>query len=85
MYISVDVDVTAVESAPATVTPARDGLRPDTVCEVISRIAPHFQLVGADVVEVAPSLAADTNWPNEVTCLTAATYLNTILQSMSDN
>jgi len=85
LYISVDVDVTAVESAPATGTPARDGLSPDTVCELISSIAPRFQLVGADVVEVAPSLAADPDWPNEVTCQTAASYLNAILQSMPGN
>lgn len=81
LYVSVDVDVTAVEAAPATGTPARQGLSPETVCELISSVARQFHLVGADIVEVAPPLATNNDWSCEPTCLTATTYLTTILQS----
>ena len=82
LYISVDVDVTAIEAAPATGTPARQGLSPETVCELISSVARRFHLVGADIVEVAPPLATNGDWSCEPTCLTAVTYLITILRTV---
>ena len=52
-----------------------DGLEPDWVSEVTRRVAEHFPLVGADLVEVAPLLAAEDSNEYHVTLKTAVQYL----------
>jgi arginase family enzyme len=59
VYLSNDIDGTDAEDADATGTPESGGLRVSFVRELISRLADHTRLVGADLVEVAPLLGRD--------------------------
>jgi agmatinase len=58
VYLSLDVDVVDPGFAPATGTPEPFGLSPETVRDLITRIAPRS--VGFDVVEVADGDAGET-------------------------
>ena len=75
LYVSNDIDGTDPKRVPATGTPEPDGLEPDWVSEVTRRVAEHFPLVGADLVEVAPLLAAEDSNEYQVTLKTAVQYL----------
>ncbi|MGB0646674.1 MAG: arginase family protein [Bradymonadia bacterium] len=56
LYISNDIDGVDPFWASATGTPEPDGLHPEWVSELTRRVAEVFPLVGADLVEVAPTL-----------------------------
>lgn len=56
IYLSNDIDGTDAAEADATGTPEPQGLRASFVRELITRLAQHTRLVGADLVEVAPLL-----------------------------
>ena len=56
MYLSNDIDGTDSAEADATGTPEPKGLKAAFVRELIARLADRTQLVGADLVEVAPLL-----------------------------
>ncbi len=56
IYISNDIDGTDAESAPATGTPEPRGLRPELVLAVIEALGHNFNVVAADLVEVAPPI-----------------------------
>jgi guanidinobutyrase len=58
VYLSNDIDATDVAFAPATGAPAAGGPSPAFVRALIRRVGEAFPLVGADVVEVAPTLGA---------------------------
>jgi arginase family enzyme len=59
VYISNDIDGTDAAFADATGTPEPDGLSVDAVRNIIARVAQHVDVLGADVMEVAPLLGAD--------------------------
>ena len=75
LYVSNDIDGTDPKWAPATGTPEPNGLAPDWVSEVTRRVAEHFPLIGADLVEVAPLLAAEDSEGHRITLETAIQYL----------
>ena len=75
LYVSNDIDGTDPKWAPATGTPEPNGLEPDWVSEVTRRVAEHFPLIGADLVEVAPLLAAEDSDGYRMTLETAIQYL----------
>jgi agmatinase len=54
MYISVDIDVLDPAHAPGTGTPEAGGMSTRELQAVLRRLA-DLQLVGADIVEVAPA------------------------------
>ncbi|MDX2020923.1 MAG: arginase family protein [Deltaproteobacteria bacterium] len=54
VYISNDIDGTDGQLAPATGTPEPQGLAPELVLAVISALGQQFNVIGADLVEVAP-------------------------------
>jgi len=56
VYLSNDIDATDAAAAPATGAPAPDGLSVAFVRALIRRVGAEFPLLGADVVEVAPTL-----------------------------
>jgi agmatinase len=58
VYISNDIDATDAAAAPSTGAPERAGLSPDFVRALIRRVGGALPLLGADVVEVAPSIGA---------------------------
>jgi agmatinase len=72
VYFSNDIDGTDSGEAPSTGTPAADGLDSAFVLDVIEALGRAFELVAADVVEVAPDLG--TRDESERTCRLAARY-----------
>lgn len=58
VYISNDIDGTDAERAPATGTPEPAGLSPDLVLAIIGALGRSFNVVAADLVEVAPPVGA---------------------------
>jgi len=82
VYLSNDIDATDSEAAPSTGAPEPNGLSPDFVRLLIARIGAAFPLLGADVVEVAPSIgsADDARRTGEV----AASYMRASLAVLAD-
>lgn len=54
VYISFDIDAIDSEYASATGTPETGGIRPHEASVIIDTVAPEFNIVGADMVELAP-------------------------------
>ncbi len=54
IYITFDIDALDAELAPATGTPEPEGLNDETCIQIFRRFFNHFNLIGADLVEVAP-------------------------------
>ncbi|MCB0405893.1 MAG: arginase family protein [Bdellovibrionales bacterium] len=82
LYVSNDIDGTDITAAPATGTPEADGLRPEFVHHVIETLGKRFDVIGGDVVEVAPPLSGQRDFENEKTSILGADYLNTLFQSV---
>lgn len=79
LYVSNDIDGTDPAYAAATGTPEPGGLTPDQVSGLTRRLRQRFELVGGDLVEVAPPLGhADPAEPAR-TLNTAAAYLADLL------
>ena len=79
VLISNDIDGTDAAFASAAGTPEENGLHPDLVDDVIARVGRELDVVGADLMEVAPLLethAAGT------TLHTAVRYLQTTLRAL---
>jgi len=79
VLISNDIDGTDARWASAAGTPELDGLHPDLVDELIARVGRELDVVGADLMEVAPLLEVEA--PG-TTLHTARRYLTTTLQAM---
>jgi arginase family enzyme len=58
LYFSNDIDATDAVLAPSTGAPESGGLTPDLVCALLKRLGAEFDLVGADLVEVAPPIGS---------------------------
>jgi arginase family enzyme len=59
VYLTNDIDGTDAHFAAACGTPEPDGLTPQQVCAVISAVGQAFDVIGADLVELAPGLSLD--------------------------
>jgi agmatinase len=59
IYLTNDIDGTDAHFAAACGTPEPDGLTPEQVCAVISAVGRAFDVIGADLVELAPGLSLD--------------------------
>jgi agmatinase len=59
IYISFDIDAIDSEYASATGTPEPNGLKPHDVNILLAKILSEFNLIGADMVEVAPFINND--------------------------
>lgn len=58
VYFSNDIDATDASLAPSTGAPEAGGLSPDLVCALVRRLGHELDLVGADLVEVAPPVGS---------------------------
>lgn len=74
LYFSNDIDGTDSAFAEATGTPEANGLTPDFVAALITRLKQEFTLAAGDIVEVAPPLGRDPE-SRERTLRTAVDYL----------
>jgi agmatinase len=59
LVLSNDIDGLDPAFAPGTGTPEPDGLSLDFTLALVRRLGAEFELVGGDVMEVAPDLASD--------------------------
>jgi agmatinase len=55
VFVSVDIDVVDPGSAPGTGTPEPGGLTPRQLLDTVRRLGKDLNVVGADLVEVAPA------------------------------
>ncbi|MCS6857563.1 MAG: arginase family protein [Sandaracinaceae bacterium] len=78
LYISNDIDGTDALWADATGTPEPHGLWPEHVEALIRHAGEAFEIVGGDLVEVAPPLSA-----SKTTTETGARYLRAMLEVMA--
>lgn len=82
LYVSNDIDGTDPYWASATGTPEPNGLEPGWVSEVTRRVGEAFPLIGADLVEVAPTLEPLGSEALERTLNTAADFVEDFLDLM---
>lgn len=80
LYVSNDIDGTDSRFAAATGTPEAQGLSPDLISTLTRRLAERFELVGGDLVEVAPPLAHGEPGEPGRTLDTAARYLADLVE-----
>lgn len=82
IYISNDIDATDPRWAASTGTMEHDGLLPEWVCEAIRTVAADLEVVGADVVEVAPPLKWHVPGEPARTIATACRYVVETIDAM---
>jgi agmatinase len=82
LYISNDIDGTDPTFAAATGTMEPDGLTPEFVTETIRAAGKEFEVVAADVVEVAPPLKWHVPGEPARTIATACRYLVDTVEAM---
>jgi arginase family enzyme len=58
VYLSNDIDATDAGDAPSTGAPEHRGLHADFILALIARLGAEFDLVAADLVEVAPPVGS---------------------------
>ncbi len=80
LYFSNDIDGTDESEAPATGTPAPDGVSSLFFKELIAALGQAFEWVGADLVEVAPGLGPDPRSAQR-TCQLGAEYVCAALRA----
>lgn len=78
IYISNDIDGTDSPEAPATGTPEKSGLHADWIESLILQMRDAYDVIGGDVVEVAPPLSGIRDYANEPTCRLGARYLKVL-------
>ncbi len=79
VYVSNDLDGTDARWAAACGTPEPGGLTPAMVTSVLEALGREaFQVVGADVVELAPGLSLDARLAG-IACETATAYVHAAL------
>ena len=81
IYFSNDIDGTDESFAPATGTPAPQGVPPQFFKDLIQELGNQFELVAADLVEVAPDLARSAD-ELQRTCALSAEYTAACLRAM---
>lgn len=82
VYFSNDVDGTDESEIEATGTPAKGGLRSSYLLKLIPALGKEFELVGADVMEVAPDLGPDAEARARTLDL-AAKYLQASIEALA--
>jgi arginase family enzyme len=82
VYVTNDIDGTDAHFAAACGTPEPDGLTPEQVCAVISAVGRAFDVIGADLVEVAPGLSLDAG-ASARTVETALEYIYATLAALA--
>lgn len=82
VYISNDIDGTGMEYAAATGTPEIKGLTPAFVSKLIQEIGKEFEVVGSDLVEVAPVLNLNCKGEPQKTLNVACQYIEKTLKAL---
>jgi arginase family enzyme len=77
VYVSNDIDATDPSAAPSTGAPAPGGLSVAFVRALIARVGDAFPLLGGDIVEVAPTIGAESE-AKRTTAVAACYMLETL-------
>jgi arginase family enzyme len=80
VYFSNDIDATDLEFAPSTGAAEPAGLTPPFVIELTARLGREFDLVAADLVEVAPPVGS--SFDREKTIAVGVAYLTVALRAL---
>ncbi len=80
VYVSVDIDVVDPGMAPGTGTPEPGGLTPRQLLDAVRRLGRELDVVGADLVEVAPHY----DQPADVTARLANRVVLELLTGMAE-
>ena len=80
VFISVDIDVVDPGLAPGTGTPEPGGLNSREILDTIRRISRELEVLGADIVEVAPAY----DGPGEQTAYLANRIVLEVLNGMAE-
>jgi guanidinobutyrase len=80
VYFSNDIDATDAKLAPSTGAAEPGGLSGELILGLIRRLGESFALLGADLVEVAPSIGSAED--SRRTVQLGATYLRASLQAL---
>ncbi len=81
LYISIDIDALDPSIAPATGYAIPGGFTYREMWKILKEITTHFNVVGFDLVEVAPNL----DLPNNVTCNLAAKLIIEFMVFIANN
>lgn len=81
LYFSNDIDGTDEEHADATGTPEPKGLSPEFLVQLIRKLGENFELLGGDVMEVAPPMQRREGGAKRTVSL-GARYLRETLSAM---
>lgn len=80
LYVSFDIDAIDSTYASATGTPEDDGMQPHEAIIILEEVGKHFEVIGADMVEVAPFInhhgSHSTMSPEPETTLDTATHIS---------
>jgi agmatinase len=79
VFVSVDIDVVDPAAAPGTGTPEPGGLTARQLLDAVNRLGRELDVVGADVVEVAPVYDA----PSDITARLANRIVLELLDGMA--
>jgi agmatinase len=80
VFVSIDIDVVDPAMAPGTGTPEPGGITPRQLLDTVHRLGRELDVVGADVVEVAPGY----DGPGEVTARLANRVVLALLDGMAE-
>lgn len=82
VYISNDIDGTSEAFAACTGTPEPNGLSPTFVVRLIQQLKSQWNVIGADLTEVAPLLNLDRPNEPQKTLKLSVEYLLTMIKAM---
>jgi agmatinase len=68
LYISNDIDGTDSNEAPSTGTPESGGLKSDWICSLLHHLSHRIEVIGCDMVEVAPVLGTPSQQKKTIAC-----------------
>jgi len=80
VFLSIDIDVVDPGMAPGTGTPEPGGLTSRQLLDAVRRIARETNLMGADIVEVAPPY----DGPGEITAFLASRVVLEVLNGIAE-
>jgi arginase family enzyme len=80
LYLSNDIDATDLSFAPSTGAAEPEGLAPAFIIDLIARLGGAFDLVAADLMEVAPPVGS--SFDREKTVAVGVSYLTAALAAL---
>ena len=84
LYVSVDIDVFDPSTAPATGYAIPGGFSYRDMWQILKSIAKKFNIIGFDLVEVAPNLDLPSNFTSNLAAKLITEFMSFISQNLGD-